>query len=147
QDYSMRIWEDPEKLAAKNMTAADMVKALREQNAQVAAGQIGQPPGPRGLDFQYTINTPSRLLEPAESANVDLKTGEGTEVSYLKRGARGELGALDMHTGRRLDGKPSVALAVFQLPGSNALEVADQVRAKMREQRQRFPQGLAYTIV
>src|SRR5207249_3944864 len=119
---------------------------IKEQNVQVAAGQIGQPPVPRGLGFQYTMSTLGRLLDPKQFANIVLKTGAGTETTYVRDVAEVKLGAQNMNTDCRLDGKPSVGLAVFQLPGSNALQVADLVKAKMRQLRERFPQGLEYTI-
>jgi multidrug efflux pump len=147
QDYSMRVWLDPDKLAARNLTAGDVVKVLREQNVQVAAGQIGQPPVPAGLDFQYTMSTQGRLAEPEQFANIVLKTGDQGEVTYLRDVSRSELGARNMDTSCRMDGKPSVGLAVFQLPTANALETGDRVRAKMRELKTRFPEHLDYAIV
>jgi len=147
QDYSMRLWVDPEKLAAKEMTATDVVRALKEQNVQVAAGQIGQPPVPAGLAFQYTMSTLGRLLDPKQFGSIILKTGENGEITYLKDVARIDLGAQNMNTDCRLDGKPSIGLAVFQLPGSNALNVADKIKAKMRELGKRFPEGLEYDMV
>jgi multidrug efflux pump subunit AcrB len=147
QDYSMRIWVDPDKLASRNLTAGDVVKALKEQNVQVAAGQIGQPPTPRGQDFQYTMSTLGRLTEPEQFASIVLKTGQGNETTFVRDVARVTRGAQNMNSDCRLDGKPAVGLAVFQLPGSNALEVADTVKAKMRQLEQKFPEGLEYSIV
>jgi multidrug efflux pump len=147
QDYSMRVWLDPDKLSSRNLTAGDVVKSLREQNVQVAAGQIGQPPVPTGLDFQYTMGTQGRLAEPEQFANVVLKTGADGEVTYLRDVSRSELGARSQDTRCRLDGKPSVGLAVFQLPTANALETAHRIHAKMRELRVRFPEHLAYDSV
>src|SRR5207248_5490389 len=114
QDYSMRVWLDPEKLASRNLTAGDVIRSLREQNVQVAAGQVGQPPVPAGLDFQYTMSTQGRLSESEQFARVVLKTGGDGQVSYLGDVARSELGARSQDTRCRLDGKPSVGLAVFQ---------------------------------
>jgi multidrug efflux pump len=147
QDYSMRVWVDPDKLQSRNLSAGDVVKVLREQNVQVAAGQIGQPPVPRGQDFQYPLSTLGRLLEADQFADIILKTGEDGEVTYLKDVSRTELGAKSQDQLLTLDGKPSVGLAIFQLPGSNALDTADRVRAKMRELEKRFPLGLKYAIV
>src|SRR5262245_49487392 len=147
QDYSMRIWLDPDKLASRNISADDVVKVLREQNVQVAAGQIGQPPVPQGQDFQYTLSTLGRLMEPEQFAGIILKTGLDGEVTYLRDVSRTELGAKNLDQSLTLDGKPSVGLAIFQLPGSNALDVADAVRTKMRELQRRFPPGLQYAIV
>ena len=147
QDYSMRVWLDPDKLQSRNLTAGDVLRVLREQNVQVAAGQIGQPPIPRGQDFQYTVNTLGRLEDAEQFANIILKTGADGEVVYLKDVARTELGAKNQDYTMSLDGKPAVGLAIFQLPGSNALDVADRVRARMRELEQRFPKGVRSAIV
>jgi multidrug efflux pump len=147
QDYSMRVWLDPDKLASRNLTAGDVIRSLREQNVQVAAGQIGQPPVPNGLDFQYTMSTQGRLIEPEQFANIVLKTGADGQVTYLRDVSRSELGARSQDTLCRLDGKPSVGLAVFQLPTANALETADRLKAKMRELKTRFPEHLEYGIV
>src|SRR5438105_9884692 len=93
QDYSMRIWLDPDKLQARNLTVGDVIRVLREQNVQVASGQIGQPPVPGGQDFQYTLNTLGRLADPEQFANIVLKTGSDGEVTYLRDVSRTELGA------------------------------------------------------
>src|SRR5262249_7330204 len=146
QDYSMRLWLDPDKLASRNLSADDVVKVLREQNVQVAAGQVGQPPVPKGQDFQYTTSTLGRLVEAEQFADIILATGADGQVTYVKDVARTELGAKSMDQSLTLDGKPSVGLAIFQLPGSNALDTADGIKAKMRELGKRFPQGLNYTI-
>jgi len=147
QDYSMRVWLDPEQLWARNLTTTDVVNAVKEQNVQVAAGQIGQPPVPAGQDFQYTMSTLGRLKEPEEFGAIIVKTGTAGQVTYLRDVARIELGAKSQDQSCTLDGQPAVGLAVFQLPGSNALATADGVRAKMDELKQRFPAGLDYAIV
>jgi multidrug efflux pump len=147
QDYSMRLWVDPDKLAARRLAAGDVVKVLREQNIQVAAGRIGQPPVPTGQTFQYTMTTRGRLVEAEQFGDIILKTGEDGQVTYLKDVCRIELGARNQDVTCRLDGKPSVGLAIFQQPGTNALEVADRVRQKMKELKSRFPQNLEYRIV
>ena len=147
QDYSMRVWLDPDKLASRNLAAGDVIRVLREQNVQVAAGQLGRPPVPRGQDFQYTLSTLGRLVEPEQFADIILSTGTEGEVTYLKDVGRTELGAKNEDQSLTLDGKPSVGLAIFQLPGSNALDVADRVKARMRELEKRFPRGLKYAIV
>jgi len=147
QDYSMRVWLDPEKLASRNLTSGDVVGALREQNVQVAAGQIGQPPAPRGQDFQYTMTTLGRLTDPEQFADIIIKTGTAGEVARLRDIAWIELGAKNQDQTCTLDGKPSVGLAVFQLPGSNAVATAAAVREKMEELKERFPAGLDYAIV
>jgi len=147
RDYSMRIWLDPEKLNARNMTAGDVTKALREQNVQVAAGRLGQAPAPKGQEFQLTLNTMGRLLEPEQFADVIVKTGENGEITRISDIGRTELGAKNYDVGSNLNGKPSITLAVFQLPGSNAVATAEAVRAKMDELASRFPAGLEHRIV
>ncbi|MFO0864885.1 MAG: efflux RND transporter permease subunit [Gemmataceae bacterium] len=147
QDYSMRVWLDPDKLASRNLTAGDVLRVLREQNVQVAAGQIGQPPVPNGLDFQFILGAQGRLADPEQFANVVLKTGTTGEVTYLRDVSRSELGARSETTLSRLDGTPSVGLAVFQLPSANALDTADRVRSKMRELQSRFPDKLKQAII
>jgi multidrug efflux pump len=147
RDYSMRVWLDPEKLASRNMVANEVVNALHEQNVQVAAGRIGQPPVPAGIDFQYTINTLGRLLDPEQFAEIIIKTGDKGQVTRLRDVARVELGAKNSDVNSYLDGKPSIMLAVFQLPGSNALATADGVKAEMARLKERFPQGVDYRIV
>ena len=147
QDYSMRVWLDPDKLASRNLTAGDVLRVLREQNVQVAAGQLGQPPVPAGLDFQFILGAQGRLADPEQFANIVLKTGTAGEVTYLKDVSRSELGARSETTLSRLDGTPSVGLAIFQLPSANALDTADRVRSKMRELQSRFPDKLKQAII
>ena len=112
QDYSMRVWLDPDKLQARNLTVGDVIKVLREQNVQVAAGQIGQPPVPTGQDFQFTLSTLGRLTEPEQFANIVIKTGSNGEVTYLKDVSRTDLGAKSQDQLCRLDGRPAAGLAV-----------------------------------
>jgi multidrug efflux pump subunit AcrB len=147
QDYSMRVWLDPNRLATRNLTAADVVTALREQNVQVAAGQLGQPPVAGSVDFQYTMTTLGRLTQPEQFGDIVVKTGAKGETTRLKDIARIELGAKNQDTQCLLDGKPSVGLAIFQLPGSNALDTADRVRAEMNHLQAAFRHGLEYAIV
>ncbi len=147
QDYSMRVWLDPDKLSSRDLSAGDVIRVLREQNIQVAAGQIGQPPIPKGQDFQYTLSTLGRLIEADQFANIILNTGTDGQVTYLRDVARTELGARSQDQSLTLDGQPSIGLVIFQLPGSNALDVADAIKAKMRELSKRFPKGLGYSIV
>src|SRR6516162_3824940 len=134
QDYSMRVWLDPDKLQSRNLTVGDVIRVLREQNVQVAAGQIGQPPVPKGQDFQYSMSTLGRLVDAEQFANIVLKTGTDGEVTYLKDVARTELGAKSQDTLSQLDGRPSSGIGVFLLPGSNALDTAERISATMREQ-------------
>src|SRR5690349_951584 len=147
RDYSMRIWLDPTALASRGMTAADVLKALQEQNVQVAAGRIGQPPAPAGIDFQYTVNTLGRLLDPEQFGQIVVKTGAHGEVTRLTDVGRVELGAKNYDVGSYLDGEESVTLAVFQLPGANALATAESVRAEMERLKGRFPEGMEYRVV
>ncbi|HVS35404.1 MAG TPA: efflux RND transporter permease subunit, partial [Gemmataceae bacterium] len=147
QDYSMRVWLDPDRLASRNLTAVDVINALKEQNIQVAAGQIGQQPAPAGLDFQYTMTTQGRLSDPKQFDSIVVKTGADGQVTYLRDVSRSELGARSMDTLCRMDAKPSVGLAAFQLPTANALDTADRLRTAMRGLGSRFPQGLKYAIV
>src|SRR5438477_1803107 len=147
RDYSMRVWLDPTALASRGMTAADVLKALQEQNVQVAAGRIGQPPAPAGIDFQYTVNTLGRLLDPEQFADIVVKTGEHGEITRLSDVGRVELGAKNYDVGSYLDGQESVTMAVFQLPGANALATAESVRAEMERLKARFPEGMEYKIV
>jgi len=147
RDYSMRIWLDPEKLASRGLTASDVTGALREQNVQVAAGRLGQPPAPEGQAFQMTINTVGRLLDPEQFADVIIRTGAQGQVTRIRDVGRAELGAKNYDVNSYLDGQPCITLAVFQLPGSNALATAEGVRAKMEELGARFPEGLEHRIV
>ena len=147
QDYSMRLWLDPEKMAARKITANDLVVALREQNVQVAAGTIGQRPVPAGQVYQLTMTTLGRLTEPEEFAEIIVKVGDGGAITRVRDIARVELGARSLDQSSTLDGKPSAGVAMFQLPGSNALATADRVREKMNELKARFPQGVDYAIV
>jgi HAE1 family hydrophobic/amphiphilic exporter-1 len=143
--YSMRVWLDPQKLKARSLTAADVVAAIREQNVQVAAGQLGQPPAPDTQDFQLTVNTLGRLHDVDQFQDIVVKT-EGTRVTRLRDVARVELGGQVYDVFFQRDGKPAAGIAVFQLPGANALDVADKVRAAMEAMKPSFPEGLTYGI-
>jgi multidrug efflux pump len=148
RDYAMRVWLDPEKLAIRNMTAIDVLQSLREQNVQVAAGRLGQAPAADGQDFQLAINTKGRLLDPSQFDEIVVKTGDGSQLVRLGDVARTELGARNYDVSSSLDGKPSVTMAVFQLPGSNALATAQAVREEMKRLKSaRFPSGVDYAIV
>jgi multidrug efflux pump len=201
RDYSLRAWLDPAKMAALNLSATDIINAISQQNLQVAAGQIGQQPVPMGQQFQLTINTLGRLVEPDEFESIILKAGgdtfqaanapdagtstsstaggsgsnggmrsggqgfqggatdqggtnsegpgltQATGIVRLRDVARVELGSRQYDQSCTLDGKPSVAISIYQLPGSNALETAQGIYAKMRELKGRFPDGLDYKIV
>ncbi len=148
RDYSMRLWLSPEQLALKGLTPAQVVQAVEQQNAQVAAGQVGQPPAPVGQAFQFTLNARGRLTSPEEFADLILKAdADGTRLVRLRDVARVQLGALNYDQSCTMDGRPSVALSIYQLPGSNAIATAQRVRAKMEELRARFPEGIDYAIV
>ena len=147
RDYSMRLWLNPEKVAARNLTASDVVNAIREQNVQVAAGVVGQQPTQENTDFQYTATTMGRLMEADQFAEIVIKKGDDGQVTLLKDVARIELGSKDYNSGLLLDGEPSVGLAVFQLPGSNALETRKAVLETMEKLKPRFPEGLDYTLI
>jgi multidrug efflux pump subunit AcrB len=190
RDYSMRVWLDPQKMSALNLSTMDVVNAISQQNLQVAAGQIGQEPVPKGQQFQLTINTLGRLVDEEQFGDIILKAGQGnplvqpggtssffgtssssaadgsdtssdtgdssgttgptpqsTGIVRVRNVAKVELGAQQYEQSATLDGKPSVALSIYQLPGSNALDTADGVYKKMEELKTRFPDGLDYKIV
>ncbi|HEV3003712.1 MAG TPA: efflux RND transporter permease subunit, partial [Pirellulales bacterium] len=147
RDYSMRIWLDPEKMGYRNLTSADVVRTIEEQNTQVAAGQIGQPPIASGQVFQFTMSTLGRLADAEQFSDMIIKTDAQGRFVRLRDVAEVSLGAQVYDQTCTLDGKPSVALSIYQLPGSNALEVAGRVREKMEELKDRFPRGVDYSIV
>jgi multidrug efflux pump len=148
REYAMRAWLDPDKLAARNLMPSDVTAALREQNVQVAAGQIGQRPAPTGLDFQYAVKARGRLIEPDEFADVIIKTGgSGGQVTRLRDVGWVERGARNYDADSYLDGMESVGVAVFQRPGTNALAAARALREKMVDLKSRFPPGVDYGIV
>jgi len=146
RDYSMRLWLDPQKLARYNLNPQDVIQAVSAQNIQVAAGQIGQPPTPAGQVFQYTMTTLGRLENVEQFGDIVVKSVNGSLV-YMRDVAEIELGAQSYDQTCTLNGKPSVALSVYQLPGSNALQVARGVKERMRELKDRFPPGVDYSIV
>jgi len=147
-DYSMRIWLDPNRLEARNLTTQDVLNAVREQNVQVAAGQIGQPPSPKGQNFQFTVSVHGRLKEVREFENIVVKsTHDGVDrLTRLKDVARIELGGRNYDNYFLMNGKPGVGVVIFQLPGANALDVATAVRSKMKELEKDLPLGMEYTI-
>jgi len=147
RDYSMRVWLDPEKLSSRSLTAGDVVRAIREQNLQVAAGTIGQPPVPTGNDFQLTISTQGRLVGEQEFGEIIVKQGSQGQVTRVRDVARVELAARDYSVSSQLSGKPAAALIIWQLPGSNAIDTSDAVRAKLDELKRTFPQGVDYRVI
>ncbi|HEX9449008.1 MAG TPA: efflux RND transporter permease subunit, partial [Dongiaceae bacterium] len=146
-DYSLRVWLDPNKIASRNMTATDVVRAIREQNQQVAAGALGAPPSPSATSFQLSINTQGRLVTEEEFANVVIRVGADGEITRLKDVARIELGSSQYALRSLLNNKEAVAIPIFQRPGSNAIAISNEVRAKMAELKQAFPEGVDYSIV
>ncbi len=147
RDYSMRIWLDPGKMSYRGLTATDVTLAITQQNIQVAAGQIGQPPIPNGQVYQFTLSTLGRLADKEQFANIVLKSDAEGRIVRLRDVAIIEEGAQNYDQTCTLDRKPSVAMSIYQRPGSNALKTADLVSDKMKELRQRFPAGIDYAIV
>ncbi|MCI0361323.1 MAG: efflux RND transporter permease subunit [Planctomycetaceae bacterium] len=159
-DYSMRVWLDPEQMAARDLSASDVVAALREQNVQVAAGALGRPPVPLGQAFQYTLSTVGRLTSTEQFENIVVKTGADGQLTRVRdlvtdswKNDKGQLfggvqlGAKNEDTSCSLDGQPSIGLGIFQQPGSNALKTAEAIRARMEELKLGFPPDLKYDIV
>ena len=147
REYSMRIWLDPSRLTYQNLTTSEVVTALRNQNVQVAAGVIGQPPLDSDRSFQINVTAQGRLIMPEEFEKIIVKTGQDRRVVYLGDVARVELGAQDYLVNSYLDGKPAVAMVIQQRPGSNALATAELVRERMRQLSEDFPKGLEYRVV
>ncbi len=141
-DYAMRLWLDPDKIAARGLTAGDVLRAVREQNVQVSAGQLGAEPMPNGSDFLLPINAKGRLESVAEFGDIVLESGTGGEIVRLRDVARIELAAGDYTLRARLDGKNAAAIGIFQAPGANALQIRDAVVAKMDELRPTLPPGV-----
>ncbi|SDY35593.1 efflux RND transporter permease subunit [Pseudomonas sp. NFIX28] len=146
-DYSLRVWLDPNKTASRNLTATDVVTAIREQNRQVAAGTLGAPPAPSATSFQLSVNTQGRLVTEEEFENIIIRAGDNGEITRLKDIARVELGSNQYALRSLLNNQPAVAIPIFQRPGSNAIEISNEVRAKMAELKQSFPQGMDFSIV
>ena len=159
-DYSMRVWLDPNLMVKRNLSASDVVAALREQNVQVAAGALGRPPVPNGQAFQYTLSTLGRLTTPEEFGNIVVKTGAAGELTHMKdlitdvrQDESGQpfggiqLGAKTEDTSCRLDSQPSIGLCVYQQPGSNALKTAEAITKRMDELKLSFKPDLDYQIV
>jgi multidrug efflux pump len=145
-DYAMRVWLDPQKVAARNLTASDVVNAIREQNVQVAAGVVGQGPT-KGADFQLTVNTQGRLKSEEEFGNIVVKTNPDGATTLLKDVARLEMGSNSYALRALLNNKSAVAIPIFQSPTANALQLSSDVRAKMAELSKNFPEGVKYDIV
>ncbi|MBH3437540.1 efflux RND transporter permease subunit [Pseudomonas luteola] len=146
-EYSLRVWLDPNKVASRGLTATDVVNAIREQNRQVAAGSLGAPPAPNANSFQLAINTQGRLVNEEEFENIIVRAGANGEITRVKDIARVELGSNQYALRSLLNNKPAVAIPIFQRPGSNAIDLSNQVRAKMADLKKSFPQGMDYSIV
>ncbi|MCI0705190.1 MAG: efflux RND transporter permease subunit [Planctomycetia bacterium] len=144
--YSMRIWLDPDKLAARQLTTEDVLDALRRQNVQVAAGQVGQPPNPSGQRFQYTVTTLGRLADPEQFRGIIVKSGPEGQMVYLRDVADVDLGGQSYDSFASRSAHPSANILIFQLPGSNALEVAKGVRVAMERIKPTLPPGMEYSI-
>lgn len=147
RDYSMRVWLNPDRLAELNLTTTDVVTAIQGQNIQVASGSLNQLPVPDPGAFQLSVETLGRLEEPRQFENIIVKTDEDGRVTRLRDVARVELGAQDYLRNAYLDDRQATALGVFQLPGSNALETAEQVERTMETLKASFPPGLDYAII
>src|SRR5262249_20613684 len=146
RDYSMRIWVDPDLLASRNLTPADVVNALREQNAEVAAGQIGQPPAPQKQSLQITMSTLGRVSTVEQFENVIIKADSAGKMVRIKDVGRVGLDPKSQDVSNRFDGRPTVGVAIFMLPDANALETGDLVKAKIEELSKEFPEGMVYEI-
>ncbi|MFY7893270.1 MAG: efflux RND transporter permease subunit, partial [Pirellula sp.] len=159
-DYSMRVWLDPTRMATLGITASDVMQSLREQNIQVAAGSLGREPMLPGQSFQYTLSTKGRLIEPEEFRGIVVGTSLSGTTVYLRdvvsdqrQGSDGrsyggiELGAKNQDTSCTLDGKPSIGMAIYQQPGSNAIDTARMIQEKMDSLKANFPPGVDYKIV
>lgn len=147
RDYSMRLWLNPQKIASLNLTATEVINAVREQNVQVAAGVVGQQPTQESSAFQYTVTTTGRLNQPEQFGEIVIKQGTDGQITRLKNVARIELGAKDYNSKLLLDGQATVGLAIFQLPGSNALETKKAVEREMEKLKQNFPEDMDYLLV
>jgi multidrug efflux pump len=145
-EYAMRIWIDPDKAAARELTGSEIVNAIREQNVQVAAGVIGQQPVKGDVPFELTVNAKGRLVSEEEFENIIVKVGIHGEKLRLKDVARIEMGSSEYALRSLLNNKRAVGIPVFQLPGSNALSLSQSVRAKMDELKTKFPEGVDYAI-
>ncbi|UUX95494.1 efflux RND transporter permease subunit [Aquabacterium sp. J223] len=145
-EYAMRAWLDPQKAAEHGIAAGDVVRAIREQNVQAAAGVVGASPGLKGVDVQMSINAQGRLKSEAEFGDIIVKSGPGGSVVRLRDIARIELGAADYSLRSLLDNAPAVGTGVFQAPGSNALDISAAVRATMDELQKQMPEGVEYRI-
>src|ERR1700723_2574290 len=142
----MRLWLDPAKMASLGLDVDQVLAAVREQNVQVAAGQIGGQPSLPGVEFQYIVNAQGRLQTEEEFGNIIVKNGANGETTYLRDIARLELGPETYALRSMLDRQAAVAIPVFQLPGANALDLSTAVRTTMKDLAKNFPEGVSYEI-
>jgi hydrophobic/amphiphilic exporter-1 (mainly G- bacteria), HAE1 family len=147
-EYSMRIWMDPQKLYSFGLVPSDVIRVIREQSQEVAAGQVGMPPAPKEQAFQYTVDIKSRFNDPKEFGDIIVKdqTAQGGRLIRLRDVARIDLGAQTYSQDFKLDGKPAAGIAIYQTPDANSLKVASEVAAKMQELSRHFPPGVHYSI-
>ncbi len=143
----MRIWLNPDKLASLSITTTDVANAIEEQNVQVAAGSIGQPPIPKGQQFQFTITTLGRLETVEEFEDIIIRANQDGSVVRIKDVATVDLGAETYTTNSTLDGGETVGIGTYQLPGANALDLAKEIRAAMELLKEDFPSGVDYEII
>jgi HAE1 family hydrophobic/amphiphilic exporter-1/multidrug efflux pump len=146
QEYSIRIWMQPDKLAQLGLTAADVTDAVRAQNSQFAGGRIGVEPIPEQVDFTYSVQAQGRLATPEEFEQIVVHTGEAGSIVRLKDVARVELGAQNYNTSPKLNSQPTVPIAIFLQPGANALQTGGAIQKRMEELKAEFPKGMTYTI-
>jgi hydrophobe/amphiphile efflux-1 (HAE1) family protein len=145
--YAMRIWLDPDALAARNITASDVINAISEQNIQVGAGRIGQQPTPAEQQYELPLRAVGRFTTPAEAEDIVIKVGEGGTLVKVKDVGRAEVGAQEYNSSNLVNAQPSVSVVIYQLPGSNAWDTANTIKTKMTELEQNFPPGLKATVV
>src|SRR6185295_1046121 len=147
KDYAMRIWSRPDRMTQLKVSPTDIIRALNEQNAQFAAGKIGQPPTGGGQELVYTITTKGRLTEPEEFENIVIRANGDGSVLRLKDVARVELGSKDYEFMGRVNGQSATLVGIFLQPGANALGTGERVTKAMQELSQRFPSGLQHSVV
>ncbi|WP_339071078.1 multidrug efflux RND transporter permease subunit [Pseudomonas idahonensis] len=145
-DYALRVWLDPHKVASRNLTASDIIDAIREQNRQIAAGSLGTPPVAGDSAFELPINARGRLVTEEEFENIIVRAGADGEITRLRDLARVELGSSQYALRAHLDNQPSAALQVFQTPGANSIELSNRIRQRMAELATDFPSGIEYSI-
>lgn len=145
-EYAMRMWLDPNRMAGLGLMPADVIAAVREQNIEVSAGQVGTPPIPQGQQFQYTIKSKGRLTSVGEFEDIVLRTGDGASIVRMGDIARVELGSSNYNASGRFSGKPATILAIYQAPGANALAVAEGVQAELERLSRSFPDDVTYEV-